>query len=98
MLAWNNIDNKMELSKYRSFMYDHLTENIGVVDFFIELFANNKISLYSEREIPFIVDKVVCICDKLSINKYYKSKLLSFLRVLLIYDSKPIKPNQFIVM
>jgi hypothetical protein len=72
-------------------MYYHIPLNVGVIDLLSELFTNNKPLLFSEREIPIIIEKVLSACDKIATTNYYKSKLLSFLRVILIYNSKTIK-------
>ena len=87
------MDNKMEMARYKNFMYEHICSNVGVVDFLRELFTNNKPLLFSEREIPIITGQIISACDKASNNLFYKSKLLDFLRVLLVFNSKSIRSN-----
>ncbi len=98
LLVWNHIENKHEISKYKSFMYTHVPMNVGVIDLLTELFTNNKPLLFSEREIPTVIHTIVSECDRLSSTKYYKSKVLIFLKSLLIYNSKSIVRNQLLVM
>jgi len=98
LLIWNHMDNKMELAKYKGFMYHHIHMNVGVVDFLRELFTNNKPLLFSEREIPIIIGHIISACDKVRNALFYKSKLLDFLRVLLVFNSKSIKSNQLLVL
>lgn len=92
------MDNKMELSKSKNQMYKHIPYNVGVIDFLRELFTNNKPLLFSEREIPIIINHVVKACNSILWTQFYKAKLLDFLRVLLIFNSKAIKSNQLIVL
>lgn len=87
------MDNKMELMKYKNMMYSHIQHNVGVIDFLRELFTNNKPLLFSEREIPFILNNVISTCNNTLNSLFYKSKLLDFLRVLLIFNSKAVKAN-----
>ena len=42
--------------------------NVGVVDFLRELFTNNKFLLYSEKDIPIILEHIIGACDKISRN------------------------------
>lgn len=93
LLVWNHIENKHEISKYKNFMYTHVSMNVGVIDLLTEIFTNNKPLLFSEREIPTIIHTIVSECDKLPSTKYYKSKVLIFLKSLLIYNSKSIVRN-----
>lgn len=74
-------------------MYKHIPYNVGVIDYLKELFTNNKPLLFSEREIPIIIHHVISACNLTSSNEYYKAKLLDFLRVLLIFNSKAIRAN-----
>jgi inositol 1,4,5-triphosphate receptor type 1/inositol 1,4,5-triphosphate receptor type 3 len=67
--------------------------NVGVIDFLKELFTNNKPLLFSEREIPVILNHVVSACDKMPASNFYKGKLVDFLRVLIIFNSKAIRTN-----
>jgi inositol 1,4,5-triphosphate receptor type 1/inositol 1,4,5-triphosphate receptor type 3 len=92
------MDNKMELARYKATMYNHIHLNVGVVDFLRELFTNNKPLLFSEREIPIIISHIIGACDKVANTLYYKAKLLDFLRVLLVFNSKSIRSNQLLVL
>lgn len=93
MLIWNHMDNKMELAKFKNQMYKHIPYNVGVIDFLKELFTNNKPLLFSEREIPIIINHVVSSCNSVPWDQIYKAKLLDFLRVLLVFNSKSIRSN-----
>lgn len=42
----------------------HLKFNIGAIDFLKALYANNKSLLFSEREMTFILQSVVPICNE----------------------------------
>ncbi|KAM3147677.1 hypothetical protein pb186bvf_000005 [Paramecium bursaria] len=94
LLIWNHMENKMALAKSKDLMITQLDKNVGVIDFLKVLFTNNKPLLFSEREIPNILDKVLLICNSINYNQYYKSKLFEFLRVLLIFNSRYIQSNQ----
>lgn len=45
-----------------------------------------------------LVDEIVSIANNMQISSYYKSKLMDFLRVLVIFDDKGFTKNQNIVM
>lgn len=84
--------------KSRMLMYSHIEYNIGCIEFFRELFSNNKSLLFSEREIGTISEMAIKCSNRRSISEFYKSKLLDFLRVLLIFNNKAIKTNQILIM
>lgn len=46
----------------------------------------------------FITEKVLNRCNEIKIDNYYKSKLLDLLRVLIVFNNKPIKNNQIHIM
>jgi inositol 1,4,5-triphosphate receptor type 1/inositol 1,4,5-triphosphate receptor type 3 len=92
------MDNKMDISKYKQSMYQHISMNVGVVEFLKELFTNNKPLLFSEREIPLILTSIIGTCDQIRNNLFYKSRLLDFLRVLLVFNSRSIRINQLLVL
>lgn len=66
----------------------HLRYNIGCIDFFREMYSNNKKLVKSESDLSQLVDLVVSTANKLEMSSYYKSKLIDFLRVLVIFDDK----------
>lgn len=51
MLIWNHLENKNDFCRYRHLMYNHIQFNIGCIDFFKELFQNNKTLLFSEKDL-----------------------------------------------
>ena len=106
VLIWNHSDNKNDLMPSAKLLSNHIKFNIGCIDFIRELFTNNKPLLYSESDITNILNDVVTICTRIWYNlgkheplsSYYKSKLLDFLRVLMVFNNKAIKSNQILVM
>lgn len=98
MLVWNNQENKDDLSYFLKKAVVHLKEDIGALDFFREMYRNNKKLVQAESDLSQLVDLVVNTANKLDIRKYYKSKLMDFLRVLVIFDDKGYQKNQNIVM
>ena len=62
------------------------------------MYRNNKKLVQAESDLSQLVDLVVNTANKLDIKKYYKSKLMDFLRVLVIFDDKGYQKNQNIVM
>jgi hypothetical protein len=98
VLVWNNQENKDDLSYFLKKAVVHLKEDIGALDFFREMYRNNKKLVQAESDLSQLVDLVVNTANKLDIKKYYKSKLMDFLRVLVIFDDKGYQKNQNIVM
>ncbi len=62
------------------------------------MYRNNKRLVQSESDLSTLVDCIVSIANKLDLSKFYKSKLIDFLRVLVIFDGKGYQKNQNIVM
>lgn len=62
------MDNKIDLSQFLDSSYKNIHMNVGVVDFLRELFTNNKFLLYSEKDIPIILEHIIGACDKISRN------------------------------
>ena len=52
------------------------------------MFSNNKKLVMAESDLSTLVDLVVSTANRLEITSYYKSKLMDFLRVLVIFDDK----------
>lgn len=61
------------------------------------MYCNNK-KLVIKTEIKPIIHKVIELANKLPINSYQKSKLLDFLRIVVIFDNEGYDINQNIVM
>jgi hypothetical protein len=98
VLVWNNIENKNELEAFLGEAEEHLAINVGCIDFFQEMYKNNK-KLVIKTDVSRIVSKIIQLANKLDINEYYhKSKLLDFLRNIIIFDHKGVTKNQNIVM
>ena len=78
-------------------MIHHLSSNVGCVDFLKEIYDNNKIMLYNETELSHLI---MSVCENVDKNegKFYKSKLLDFLRYLIYLNSKTIKSNQILIL
>ena len=88
VLVWNNKENKDSLEYFSKRAVVHLQENIGCIDFYREMFSNNKKLVMAESDLSTLVDLVVSTANRLEITSYYKSKLMDFLRVLVIFDDK----------
>lgn len=94
----NNQDNKLEMLPYVEPMKAHLPYNVGVIDFFKELYDNNKNLLYNEKEINSLTK---CICDiinRLPDDSFYRSKLLDFFRCLIFFNEKALLTNQIMIL
>ena len=62
------------------------------------MYKNNK-KLVIKNDVTKIVNKVIQYANELDLEQFYhKSKLLSFLRVIIIFDNKGVTKNQNIVM
>lgn len=61
----NNQDNKLELLPHIEPMKVHLPHNVGVIDFFKELYDNNKNMLYNEKEINTLTKRICEIINSL---------------------------------
>jgi hypothetical protein len=62
------------------------------------MYRNNK-KLVVKTDVSRIVSKIIQLANKLDINEsYHKSKLLDFLRNIIIFDNKGVTKNQSIVM
>lgn len=97
MLVWNNIDIKKELEFILKVAEPHLKENVGCIDFFKQMYTNNK-KLVKSKDIAGVIEQVIEYANDLSLNKFQKSKLLDFLRMAVIFDDKGYDINQNMVM
>ena len=62
------------------------------------MFSNNKSLLFSEREVVRSIELAIKYANLAPIAHYYKSKLLDFLRVCMVFNNKAIKANQILLM
>ena len=85
VLIWNNIDNKKELENILKIAECHLSYNVGCIDFFKQMYTNNK-KLVKKSEIKPIIELVIDHANNLPITSYLKSKLMHFLRIAVIFD------------
>ena len=76
---------------------DHIGMNLGCIDFFAEMYRNNK-KLVIKTDVARIVNRIIEEANNLEITSYLKSKLLDFLRNIIIFDNKGITKNQNTVM
>lgn len=76
----------------------HLPHNVGVIDFFKELYDNNKNLLYAEREIIRLTKRICEIINQLPDDSFYRSKLLDFFRCLIFFNEKALKDNQITIL
>lgn len=71
---------------------------MGCIDFFQEMYKNNK-KLVIKTDVTRIVNRIIQLANELNFCEYYhKSKLLDFLRNIIIFDNKGVAKNQNIVM
>jgi uncharacterized protein YlzI (FlbEa/FlbD family) len=75
----------------------HLKENVGCIDFFKQMYTNNK-KLVKSKDIASVIEKVIEYANDWALNKFQKSKLLDFLRIAVIFDDKGYDINQNMVM
>jgi len=59
--------------------------NVGTIDFYKEMYKNN-MKLVKKSEISRIVHHIIDLANNTDIRLYQKSKLLDFLRVIVIFD------------
>jgi hypothetical protein len=85
VLAWNNIENKKELENILKIAECHLSYNVGCIDFFKQMYTNNK-KLVKKSDIKTIIELVIENANNLEIQSYLKSKLMDFLRIAVIFD------------
>ena len=78
-------------------MMNHLSSNIGVLDFMKEMYDNNKNMLFNEEELNGLIRNICEIVENQG-NTYYKSKVLDFLRYLIYLNNKPLKNNQILIL
>lgn len=97
VLIWNNIDNKKELENILKIAECHLSYNVGCIDFFKQMYTNNK-KLVKKSEIKPIIELVIDHANNLPITSYLKSKLMDFLRIAVIFDDEGYDINQNMVM
>lgn len=71
--------------------------NVGCIDFFKQMYTNNK-KLVKKSEIEPIITKVIDFANDLDIVDYLKSKLMDFLRIVVIFDDEGYDINQNLVM
>lgn len=65
VLIWNHNENKKDLTYFLKNAKAHLKYNIGCIDFFREMYTNNKSLVKAESEVTEIVDEVVSIANSL---------------------------------
>ena len=76
----------------------HLPHNVGVIDFFKELYDNNKNLLYNEKEINTLTKRICEIINQLPDSSFYRSKLLDFFRCLIFFNEKALQSNQIMIL
>ena len=94
----NNQENKLEIENYVEGMKLHLKYNVGAIDFFKEIYDNNKNMLYNENEIQRLTTDICNIINSLDKESYYRSKLLDFFRALIFFNDKNLKFNQIRIL
>lgn len=97
VLVWNHNENKKELEDLLRISECHLKFNVGAIDFYKEMYKNN-MKLVKKSEIMHIVHHIIDLTNNTDIKLYQKSKLLDFLRVIVIFDDEGYDVNQNIVM
>lgn len=88
----------MDFIKTVDIALKHIPYNVGCIEYLRELFANNKNLLFNEIHIVNVSELVIKSCDSLDMDKYYKSALIEFLRILVTHNNKTIKFNQLQIM
>ena len=79
-------------------MKKFLHRNVGVIDFFKEMYDNNKNMLYNEREIVSLTTTICEIINTLPDESFYRAKLLDFFRCLVYFNEKALRPNQIRIL
>lgn len=94
----NNQDNKLEMLPHIEPMKVFLAYNVGVIDFFKEMYDNNKNMLYNEREVHSLTSQICEIINSLPETSFYRSKLLDFFRCLIFFNEKALPFNQILIL
>ncbi|KAL4426931.1 hypothetical protein ABPG74_012931 [Tetrahymena malaccensis] len=97
VMIWNNHEAKMELLKAKNIAFSQIELNLGALEFLKELYTNVKPLLLNQSEIIRVTQSVLKIVNKNTDNVNFQSKLISFLRTLIILNDNPIKINQGII-
>ncbi|EAR82683.2 MIR domain protein (macronuclear) [Tetrahymena thermophila SB210] len=97
VMIWNNHEAKMELLKAKNIAFSQIELNLGALEFLKELYTNVKPLLLNQSEIIRVTQSVLKIVNKNTNNINFQSKLISFLRTLIILNDNPIKINQGII-
>ncbi|KAL4465345.1 hypothetical protein ABPG72_016746, partial [Tetrahymena utriculariae] len=97
VMIWNNHEAKMELLKAKNIAFSQIELNLGALEFLKELYTNVKPLLLNQSEIIRVTQSVLKIVNKNTSNLNFQSKLISFLRMLIILNDNPIKINQGII-
>ena len=80
-------------------MIHHVQKNIGCIDFFKEMYDNNRNMLYNDTQINKLI-KVVCNTieqEEVQLS-FYKSKLLDFFRYLIYCNGRALSYNQIQIL
>lgn len=91
-MIWNNNEAKMDLYNAKNIAINHLSSNIGSLEFLKELYSNSKQLLFNQSEIIYISSSILKIAFETS-SQFYKAKLIYFLRTLVVQNDKTIKDN-----
>lgn len=97
VLIWNNNENKKQLESILKIAECHLEYNVGCIDFFKQMYINNK-KLVKKSEIKSLIEKIIGYANQMEIKYYQKSKLMDFLRIAVIFDDQGYDINQNMVM
>ena len=97
VLVWNNKENKKELEEVLRLGECHLPYNVGCIDFFKQMYTNN-MKLVKKSQVKPIIKTVIEHANKLPLSSYLKSKLLDFMRIVVIFDDQGYEINQNVVM
>jgi inositol 1,4,5-triphosphate receptor type 1/inositol 1,4,5-triphosphate receptor type 3 len=82
LLIWNNLQNKLEITFDMKLAYQHMMTVSYCVDFVREMFHNNKVLLYNEKQVTQVVKSVCKSLKSLPKDSYQRAKLMDLLRVL----------------
>lgn len=97
-LIWNFQNIKPSLIQYIPQLFPHLKKNVGCIDFFKEMYDNNKAMLFNETAVNKLIKEICSTIEAQPETSFYKSKLMDFFRFLIYCNGKTLKSNQIQIL
>ncbi|EGR34738.1 hypothetical protein IMG5_002710 [Ichthyophthirius multifiliis] len=99
LLIWNNYESQLEIiPKCKFLAQQHLFFNTGAIEFLLDLYKNVKFLLLNASEINQTASFILNIAKNAKTPLFYKSKLVYFLKTLVVLNNNPLKQNQITIL